>query len=82
MPKPRRKKRQPVDPRLGSRLRAVREAKGLERDDVAKRARMHPLRLWRLESGRQRVALEDLEKLAPVLSSSVSEIYSDEAAAP
>jgi transcriptional regulator with XRE-family HTH domain len=51
----------------GSRLRAVRESKGLTVTETAKRAGIAPAHLSRVERGRRGLSVESLARLAGVL---------------
>jgi transcriptional regulator with XRE-family HTH domain len=51
----------------GSRLRAVRESKGLTVTETAKRAGIAPAHLSRVERGRRGLSLESMARLAGVL---------------
>jgi transcriptional regulator with XRE-family HTH domain len=51
----------------GSKLRAVREAKGLTLTDVAKRAGIAPGHLSRVERGQRGLSVESLARVAKVL---------------
>ncbi len=51
----------------GSRLRAVRESKGLTLTETARRAGIVPAHLSRVERGRRGLSVESLTRLAGVL---------------
>jgi transcriptional regulator with XRE-family HTH domain len=51
----------------GSKLRAIREAKGLTLTDVAKQAGIAPAHLSRVERGRRGLSVESLARVAKVL---------------
>ena len=51
----------------GSRLRAVREAKGLTLTEVARQAKIDPAHLSRVERGRRGLSVESLARVAKVL---------------
>lgn len=63
-----------VDLRVRRRLRALRAQQGLTLEDVATRARIDVSTLSRLESGKRRLALDHLPRLAEALSVSTDEL--------
>jgi transcriptional regulator with XRE-family HTH domain len=63
-----------VDLRVRRRLRELRTQRGLTLDDVAKRADIDVSTLSRLESGKRRLALDHLPRLATALSVSTDEL--------
>lgn len=63
-----------VDLRVRRRLRELRTQRGLTLDDVAKRADIDVSTLSRLESGKRRLALDHLPRLASALSVSTDEL--------
>lgn len=63
---------------VSDRLRALRTARGWTLDDLAGRAHMSASTLSRLETGRRRLALDQLVTLARVFGTSVDELLSDE----
>src|ERR1700687_338812 len=63
-----------VDLRVRQRLRELRTQRGLPLEDVATRARIDISTLSRLESGKRRLALDHLPRLAEALSVSTDEL--------
>ncbi|PEG33686.1 XRE family transcriptional regulator [Mycolicibacterium agri] len=63
-----------VDLRVRRRLRELRAQRGLTLEDVARRARIDVSTLSRLESGKRRLALDHLPRLAEALSVSTDEL--------
>lgn len=63
-----------VDLRVRRRLRELRMRQGLTLEDIATRARIDVSTLSRLESGKRRLALDHLPRLAEALSVSTDEL--------
>src|SRR6476660_3082774 len=63
-----------VDLRVRRRLRELRVQRGMTLDDVARSARIDVSTLSRLESGKRRLALDHLPRLAEALSVSTDEL--------
>lgn len=63
-----------VDARVRRRLRDLRTQRGLTLEDVARSARIDVSTLSRLESGKRRLALDHLPRLAEALSVSTDEL--------
>ena len=63
-----------VDLRVRQRLRDLRMQRGLTLEDVARSARIDVSTLSRLESGKRRLALDHLPRLAEALSVSTDEL--------
>ncbi|MDT5015029.1 MAG: hypothetical protein QOD39_1189 [Mycobacterium sp.] len=63
-----------VDLRVRQRLRELRTQRGLTLEDVATRARIDVSTLSRLESGKRRLALDHLPRLAAALSVSTDDL--------
>src|SRR6478736_5478536 len=63
-----------VDLRVRRRLRELRVQRGLTLEDVARDARIDVSTLSRLESGKRRLALDHLPRLAEALSVSADEL--------
>lgn len=63
-----------VDLRVRRRLRALRAQQGLTLEEVATRARIDVSTLSRLESGKRRLALDHLPRLAEALAVSTDEL--------
>jgi len=63
-----------VDNRVRRRLRELRLQRGMTLDDVARRAGIDVSTLSRLESGKRRLALDHLPRLATALSVSTDEL--------
>lgn len=60
--------------------RRIRETKGLSLEEVARKARIKPMRLWRLETGRTRALATDVPKLARGLGTTIQALYGLQAA--
>src|SRR6478609_2702448 len=65
-----------VDVRVRRRLRELRQQRGLTLEDVAGRSNIDVSTLSRLESGKRRLALDHLPRLAAALSVSTDELLS------
>src|ERR1700755_2579427 len=63
-----------VDLRVRRRLRELRSQRGLTLEEVARSARIDVSPLSRLESGKRRLALDHLPRLAEALSVSTDEL--------
>ncbi|CAN5751229.1 XRE family transcriptional regulator [soil metagenome] len=63
-----------VDSRVRRRLRELRVSKGMTLEDVATQARIDVSTLSRLESGKRRLALDHLPRLAEALAVSTDEL--------
>lgn len=63
-----------VDARVRRRLRELRTERGMTLEDVATRARIDVSTLSRLESGKRRLALDHLPRLAEALSVSTDDL--------
>lgn len=63
-----------VDVRVRQRLRQLRMLRGLTLEDVANRSSIDVSTLSRLESGKRRLALDHLPRLATALSVSTDEL--------
>jgi len=70
-----------VDLRVRRRLRELRARQGMTLDDVASRAGIDVSTLSRLESGKRRLALDHLPRLAAALSVSTDELLGGHVAA-
>jgi transcriptional regulator with XRE-family HTH domain len=57
-------------------IKHLRQARGFSRQELAKRAHVHPVSLSRIESGKIRPHLVTLEKLAKALKVSVAVLVS------
>src|SRR6202008_2526717 len=69
-----------VDVLVRRRLRELRMQRGLTLEDVAQKAQMDVSTLSRLESGKRRLALDHLPRLAAALSVSTDELVREPAA--
>ncbi len=69
------RKRRKIDPSIGLRITELREGRSIKRDDLAKRLRIHPLRMWRLETGLTHVPAEDLKRIAALLEEPIESFY-------
>ena len=65
-----------IDALVRSRLRELRAERGLTLEDVARRAQIDVSTLSRLESGKRRLALDHLPRLAAALSVTTDEQHS------
>src|ERR687894_2054411 len=65
---------EPIDARVRRRLRELRSERGLTLQQVADRASIDVSTLSRLESGKRRLALDHLPRLAAALSVSTDEL--------
>lgn len=60
--------------RLGSRLRGIRQARGLTQEKLAELAGFHPTHIAKIEAGDRLPSLDALVRLAAVVGTSVSEL--------
>jgi transcriptional regulator with XRE-family HTH domain len=65
---------------LGKYIRTLREAEGLSREKLARRADIATHTLWRIETDVSRPQLETLEKIAAALQVTPMELLAGEAA--
>jgi transcriptional regulator with XRE-family HTH domain len=63
-----------LDGLVRRRIRALRVARGWSLDELAKRARLSPSTLSRIETGKRRVALDQLVDLARALDTSLDQL--------
>lgn len=63
-----------LDSLVRQRIRALRVAQGLSLDELATRARLSPSTLSRIETGRRRLALDQLVTLARALDTSLDQL--------
>jgi len=70
-----RKKRKRPDPSIGARIADLRSARHVERDDLAKQLRFHPLKMWRLEAGKTHLTADTLRKIAAALDVAIEELF-------
>lgn len=73
--------RKSPNPDVGARIAALREAKGIDRDRFAKKLRFHPLKMYRLESGKTHLTADDLRRIADELGVSAEDIVGSAVAA-
>lgn len=63
---------------MGYIIRELRVRKGMTQNDLADKAGITRTTLWRLESGKGKVAMtKTLEKIANVLEVDITELFSD-----
>lgn len=75
----------PIDKHVGARLRALREARGFSAEALVRPAHLSIDRLERLESGRERINVDDMRKLCEVLGATPADFFrglNDEGANP
>lgn len=65
----------PIDKHVGARLRALREARGFSPEALVRPANLSIDRLERLESGRERISVDDMRKLCEVLGSTPGDFF-------
>ena len=58
---------QDIDRAVGERIKTLRQKKGLTQDDLANRAGLNRVHLYRLETGRQSMTLRTLKIIADAL---------------
>ena len=58
---------EPVYQAVGARIRMIRDAIGIQQDDLAKRTKLSRASIANIEAGRQRLQLHQLEKIAQAL---------------
>lgn len=63
-----------LDSTVRMRIRSLRQARGWSLDNLAERALMSPSGLSRIETGRQRISLDQLTSLARVLGTSIDQL--------
>ena len=61
---------------LGKRIRAVREEQGLSQSQLALMIGSSKSHIWRIESGRMSVGLDDLGRIADALDVQVRDLFS------
>ena len=61
---------------LGKRIRAVREEQGLSQSQLALMIGSSKSHIWRIESGRVSVGLDDLGRIADALDVQVRDLFS------
>lgn len=63
---------------LGKRIRAAREAKGLEQQELAHKVGIKPVQMWKYEAGRvKRPSLETLHRIARELGVTIDGLLAD-----
>lgn len=70
--------RQGIDARTGARVRALREARGLTREELAELASRSPTFLGKIERGEGRVSTETWDLLARALGVELPELFAAE----
>ena len=63
-----------LDSTVRMRIRSLRQARGWSLDNLAERALMSPSSLSRIETGRQRISLDQLTSLARALGTSIDQL--------
>jgi transcriptional regulator with XRE-family HTH domain len=63
-----------LDSTVRMRIRSLRQARGWSLDNLAERAQMSPSGLSRIETGRQRISLDQLTSLARALGTSIDQL--------
>jgi len=63
-----------LDSTVRMRIRSLRQARGWSLDNLAERALMGPSSLSRIETGRQRISLDQLTSLARALGTSIDQL--------
>lgn len=66
-----------VDAAIGSKLRALRECKGLAEGDCAVALGISEAAYGKLEAGTERIAAAQLFVLAPLLNATISQFFED-----
>jgi transcriptional regulator with XRE-family HTH domain len=67
----------PLEETLRTRLRSLRQARGWSLDELARRTNLSPSTLSRLETGRRRMAIDQLATLARALDTTVDELLAE-----
>ncbi|MCW2283532.1 transcriptional regulator with XRE-family HTH domain [Rhodoblastus acidophilus] len=65
----------PIDKHVGARLRALREARGFSPEELVRPTNLSIDRLERLESGRERISVDDMRKLCEVLGATPGDFF-------
>jgi len=65
----------PIDKHVGGRLRTLREARGLSPEELVRAGRLSIDRLDRLETGRERLNVDDMRRLCDVLGASPADFF-------
>lgn len=65
----------PIDKHVGARLRALREARGFSPESLVRPAGLSIDRLERLESGRERISVDDMRRLCEVLGATPADFF-------
>jgi transcriptional regulator with XRE-family HTH domain len=65
----------PIDKHVGRRLRALREAQGMSAEVLVRAVGMSIDRLERLESGRERINVDDMRRLCEVLGATPADFF-------
>lgn len=68
----------PLEDTLRTRLRSLRRARGWSLDELAGRTNLSPSTLSRLETGRRRMAIDQLVTLARALDTTVDELLAED----
>lgn len=67
-----------MEKEIGSRIKALREAKGLSARQLAKAASLDPTQISKIENGKSTPSLQALTRICNVLEIKLSEFFSDE----
>lgn len=67
-----------VAKKLGSRIRELREARGLSQERLAEKAQLHRTYLGGIERGLRNPALRNIAKIAEALETSVATLFEEE----
>jgi transcriptional regulator with XRE-family HTH domain len=65
---------------VANRMRLIREARNLSRDEVARRLKTTRMRIWRLEKGDTKILADDVPRIARALRTSILALYGRKAA--
>jgi transcriptional regulator with XRE-family HTH domain len=65
----------PIDKHVGAQLRALREARGFSAQTLVRAAGLSIDRLERLETGRERIGVDDMRRLCEVLGVTPSDFF-------
>ena len=63
---------------FASRLRQIRQAKGLSQEDLADRANLHRTYVGSVERGERNISIDNIERLAKALEIDIIELLNEE----
>ena len=66
-----------IKSRFGSRIRSLRDDRGLSQEELAERAGLHRNYVGGVERGERNIALENIVKLAKALSIPTRDLFTD-----